>query len=364
MSDYKVTDSELTGIANAIRTKGGTSSPLVFPNGFTSAIGAIPTGGGSTLITKNITQNGTYDAEDDDADGYSSVIVNVSGGGGDTVAFVRCIYDVSGAVTATNGTYTLVSDSSGLYVFKIPVIGQWTFTHTGGQTETISVLPYTITDIYLRTKYLVATTGNILCESTLPDFDQSSSSWQNMTYVGGMPTYSSEENAVYMPAYASGIYGYYDLGNDDTPFTAYIVARLASGGMSGKRIVSAAAARNISKAVMLYGNSATFSTWGNNTNLNIDCINQYFIGVISAASGNAAGIAATADSISNYVEKTFESSGRYVTIGKTDTGSWSQSTAQSPANIYVKYFAVVDEKESESTILANISNLRRMVLAG
>lgn len=32
------------------------------------------------LITKTITANGTYDAEDDDADGYSSVMVNVSGG--------------------------------------------------------------------------------------------------------------------------------------------------------------------------------------------------------------------------------------------------------------------------------------------
>ena len=83
MSDYKVTDSELTGIANAIRTKGGTSSPLVFPNGFTSAIEAIPTGGGSTLITKNISANGTYDAEDDDADGYSSVVVNVPSSGAD-----------------------------------------------------------------------------------------------------------------------------------------------------------------------------------------------------------------------------------------------------------------------------------------
>ena len=37
-------------------------------------------GGGSTLIEKTITANGTYDAEDDDADGYSSVTVNVSGG--------------------------------------------------------------------------------------------------------------------------------------------------------------------------------------------------------------------------------------------------------------------------------------------
>ena len=37
-------------------------------------------GSSATLITKTITANGTYSAEDDDADGYSSVTVNVSGG--------------------------------------------------------------------------------------------------------------------------------------------------------------------------------------------------------------------------------------------------------------------------------------------
>lgn len=36
--------------------------------------------GGTTLTTKSITQNGTYNAEDDNADGYSEVTVNVSGG--------------------------------------------------------------------------------------------------------------------------------------------------------------------------------------------------------------------------------------------------------------------------------------------
>ena len=40
-------------------------------------------GGGSqaTLITKSITQNGIYNASSDNADGYSSVDVSVSGGG-------------------------------------------------------------------------------------------------------------------------------------------------------------------------------------------------------------------------------------------------------------------------------------------
>lgn len=40
-------DADLTSIANAIRTKGGTSAQLAFPQGFVSAIEAISGGGGS-----------------------------------------------------------------------------------------------------------------------------------------------------------------------------------------------------------------------------------------------------------------------------------------------------------------------------
>lgn len=39
-------DADLTSVANAIRTKGGTSASLAFPSDFVSAIAAIPTGGG------------------------------------------------------------------------------------------------------------------------------------------------------------------------------------------------------------------------------------------------------------------------------------------------------------------------------
>ena len=53
MADYKVTDTELTSIANAIRTKGGTQSQLVFPAGFVSAINAIPSGGGGSIVFKD-----------------------------------------------------------------------------------------------------------------------------------------------------------------------------------------------------------------------------------------------------------------------------------------------------------------------
>lgn len=77
MANYKVSDTELTSIANAIRTKGGTGASLPFPDGFVSAVQNIPTGGGSTLISKSITENGTYNASSDNADGYSSVSVAV-----------------------------------------------------------------------------------------------------------------------------------------------------------------------------------------------------------------------------------------------------------------------------------------------
>ena len=49
-------------------------------NDGTSATGSY-SGTSPTLTIKSITTNGTYDAEDDNADGYSSVTVNVPSGG-------------------------------------------------------------------------------------------------------------------------------------------------------------------------------------------------------------------------------------------------------------------------------------------
>ena len=43
-------DADLTSVANAIRTKGGTSASLAFPAGFVQAIGDIPSGGGGYTL--------------------------------------------------------------------------------------------------------------------------------------------------------------------------------------------------------------------------------------------------------------------------------------------------------------------------
>ena len=62
MADYITNTTELTSIANAIRTKGGTSASLTYPTGFVAAINAIPTGGGDGWedITNEFTIDGEY----------------------------------------------------------------------------------------------------------------------------------------------------------------------------------------------------------------------------------------------------------------------------------------------------------------
>lgn len=46
MSEYKVTHDQMTQVADAIRAKGGTTDPLVWPTGFSAAVEGIQAGGG------------------------------------------------------------------------------------------------------------------------------------------------------------------------------------------------------------------------------------------------------------------------------------------------------------------------------
>lgn len=73
-------DADLTSVANAIRTKGGTSAQMAFPNGFVSAVNAIPTGITPTGTKSiSITQNGTT-TEDVTNYANAEITVDVHGG--------------------------------------------------------------------------------------------------------------------------------------------------------------------------------------------------------------------------------------------------------------------------------------------
>lgn len=92
MAQVLISDSYLAAIADAIREKLGVSTEYL-PSEMAAAIESISTGGTAVLVSKTVTENGTYDPADDNADGYSSVTVNVSGGGGSGIYWARSSYE-------------------------------------------------------------------------------------------------------------------------------------------------------------------------------------------------------------------------------------------------------------------------------
>lgn len=92
---------DVTNLAELIVNVSGGGSVTQDQDGYIVLPSTGGGGGGSTLITKSITLNGTYDATDDNADGYSSVTVNVSGaqtttgtftGGGGITQSISCSF--------------------------------------------------------------------------------------------------------------------------------------------------------------------------------------------------------------------------------------------------------------------------------
>lgn len=121
MAELLTNTTDLTKVASAIREKGGTSDPLVYPDGFVTAIQAIQTG---TEL---------------------KIVVSVTSGA--TVTATKGSKVVSG--TSANGTCTLV----------VPEAGTWSVEATlNGQTsDTKSV---TFTDRYTLAFFLVSAALN------------------------------------------------------------------------------------------------------------------------------------------------------------------------------------------------------------
>lgn len=92
MSNYIASDTDLTSVANAIRTKGNTQAALEFPNGFVNAIGSIPTGGGAANIV-----TGTFTGE---TNGAKTIDVGYTGNGYPIALY---IFNSSGKLSGVDG---------------------------------------------------------------------------------------------------------------------------------------------------------------------------------------------------------------------------------------------------------------------
>lgn len=193
--NYSVKSEALTQSAESIRSKSGSSASIPWDNltGFKDAIDAIPTGGGSTLITKTITVNGTYSAQDDDADGYSSVTVNVPSTSGGSVI---------------TGTFTGSAAEKGTAkAITVPYSGN-------GYPISISIFPTagsykSGTDLYnsTQTKAIVCLSG-IKCDvSLMPDY--TNNAIQNYLSVASSYKNSATDSTNIASSYSKNSSSYY-----------------------------------------------------------------------------------------------------------------------------------------------------------
>lgn len=104
MADYVVSDTSLASVANAIRSKGGTSEGLVFPAGFVSAIDALKTSGWVKTLTAAVDQTGRVFTTDELDDLRPLLTVTAAYEDGTSEAVEN--YELSGTLTA--GTSTIV----------------------------------------------------------------------------------------------------------------------------------------------------------------------------------------------------------------------------------------------------------------
>ena len=99
------------------------------------------------LIEKTVTANDTYDASDDDADGYSSVTVNVSGGGGgaDVDLYVSG-QNPAGTYTVGGVALTFEDVSVGLFTGKKATVpsGSMVAYNTESELQSTSISYYTM----------------------------------------------------------------------------------------------------------------------------------------------------------------------------------------------------------------------------
>ena len=127
MAEYLTNTTDLTLVANAIRTKGGTTELLTYPDEFVTAIQAISLG----IVPQ--------------------LIVTVSAGA---------------TVTATNDSKTITgtSDSTGVCTLAVPEIGIWSVSATlGGQTSDTKTV--SITDTYMVSLSFFSATITVTVDS-------------------------------------------------------------------------------------------------------------------------------------------------------------------------------------------------------
>ena len=246
MSRALITESYLTGIANAIRAKLGVQDTYTPPQ-MAAAIESIPTGGITPTGTVNISQNGTHDVTeyasanvnvqpnlqsktatqngtvvpDQGYDGLSSVVVNVSGGGvtPESVLSGTMTQNENGinfserSVNNNRGTIKGVEYSAGFEGFNVQFTGL-----TSGKNYVCVFSWETKSGAYFQGEWMY---GFKISDSQVSSYDvrYGVSGWQAMTRdlnkhsyaISFIPTGTSAYLVFALPGYSDGVQNTFEL---------------------------------------------------------------------------------------------------------------------------------------------------------
>lgn len=210
----------------------------------------------------------------------------------------------------------------------------------GSEGETSEYIPY-------------SNKNNIVCEATLDNFDASSLEWGD----GESPIILSQtvsmynDEAVSIPVNTGGVMAYSDVGGNKQPYTAYMVCKAQTSG-AYTRILSALESHSTNMGAMVFGTSnINIGSWNNSTPTGLSATSDYIVCAIQYT-GYGLGYC----KVNNIDLSPFPlvGSNRYITIGRTDTGSGGD---QEPCDILVKYFGVVEGMDTRKAINENVAHL-------
>lgn len=258
------------------------------------------------LGTKNITQNGTYNALSDDLDGYSSVVVDVQGGGGGTIEPLS---------VTQNGTYTPPSGVDGYAPVIVNVSG-------GG--------------------------GGKIDYSLLPQSNASKVLASNKDY------FSALHNNEYGFLSSWHDYFYTELSETNSDVTAYCVVRCLD--TRGGILISVPYNLSDGNDPSFYTPSESYgidcTVYNGNTNIpGLSCaVDHVYALAIDSANRKCRYYY---DGV-YFTEKTFSNSGNHVSFGKGNNDKYNMTFMSSS---YISYAGVVEEFESDSVIIANMQKL-------
>ena len=148
-------------------------------------------GGSATLITKNITANGTYNASSDNADGYSSVTVSVSGGGSSNV--IQGTFTTGSAAGAS--TFTIPYSGNGYPISFLAYVNGGVYNNTSGGDSNWNSL----VQRYAIGQFLIVKQET----NTTPTYSASSSLTQNLAAVSVIYKNSASDPTSF--AYSGGL---------------------------------------------------------------------------------------------------------------------------------------------------------------